>query len=432
MAQPTAIDFDAVTLSARGMLAGEGVEEAVPGFEIRILHQGRPVYHQAFGIWSIDRPANADSSTKTVSGALVMAATEQAGAGISLDSTLAQFVPAFDVPAKRQITVRQAFSHTSGLPGDDVSSPILLDPDITLQQSASMIAQLPLENGPAGSRFAYGGLSMQAAGAAIENATQTPFVQFFNQRLVEPLNMTQTRYVLASDSNPRVAGGIESTASDFGRFMDMLVNEGVNRATGERVLTQASRDAMVSRQVADDVILVNSPLAGVTDFARTDYGVGTWLIRPSDSEPVELFLAAGARGFHAYGDEASDLVFVFSSELTRSVNVVPLTAYAMHDAIREALASPRLSGDADRDGVVTFNDLLTLAQNYGQRDRLWSEGDFTGDGRVGFVDLLSLAQHYGSAASFADDWAMARSVVPEPAVVVAAWAGAIFLRRASR
>jgi CubicO group peptidase (beta-lactamase class C family) len=413
-AQPLGFNLDAVTLAARGMIDGVGVDERVPGFEIRILQAGRPVYHQAFGAWSIDRPANTDSSTKTVSGAMIMAASEHAGAGFSLDSRLADFLPAFDVPGKRQITVRQAFSHTSGLAGEDVSSLILANPNLTLQQSASLIAQLPLDNGPPGSGFAYGGLSMQAAGAAMEVATDTPFRSFFDQRIAQPLGLTQTRFVLTSDINPRVAGGIESTATDFGRFIDMLVNDGVSRATGQRVLSQASRDAMITRQVADDVDVIFSPLPAETPFARSDYGVGTWLLRPAPADPVELFLAAGARGFHAFGDEARDMVFVFSSELTRSSNVVPFTTSAMYDALKAALASPLTRGDTDANGIVDFADLLTLSQNFNRADRLWSQGDFTGDGRVGFNDLLALAQNYGEPDSFASDWATARLAVPEP------------------
>jgi parallel beta-helix repeat protein len=57
---------------------------------------------------------------------------------------------------------------------------------------------------------------------------------------------------------------------------------------------------------------------------------------------------------------------------------------------------PALPGDANRDGVVNFNDLLALAKNYNATDKTWAEGDFNGDGVVNFNDLLLLAQRYGS------------------------------------
>lgn len=86
-------------------------------------------------------------------------------------------------------------------------------------------------------------------------------------------------------------------------------------------------------------------------------------------------------------------------------------------------------GDADFSQTVDFGDLLTLAQNYDiTTDRTWAHGDFNGDDGVTFDDLLVLAQHYGegaaqldpssASADFAADWALALTLVPEPASLV--------------
>jgi len=58
---------------------------------------------------------------------------------------------------------------------------------------------------------------------------------------------------------------------------------------------------------------------------------------------------------------------------------------------------PRLNGDANRDGVVNFVDLLALARNFNKQpstDDPYNSGDFNGDGIVNFDDLLVLAKHY--------------------------------------
>ena len=84
-----------------------------------------------------------------------------------------------------------------------------------------------------------------------------------------------------------------------------------------------------------------------------------------------------------------------------------------------------LLGDATLDGIVDFNDLVHLAQNYNTQPGpgAWSQGDFNYDGTVDFNDLVSLAQNYNttlpaSAAAFSPDfqsaWAQAQSQVPEP------------------
>ncbi len=60
-----------------------------------------------------------------------------------------------------------------------------------------------------------------------------------------------------------------------------------------------------------------------------------------------------------------------------------------------------LLGDANHDRVVDFDDLLILAQNYGNAGT-FSLGDFNYSGTVDFDDLLILAQRYGS--SLMADW----------------------------
>jgi autotransporter-associated beta strand protein len=104
-----------------------------------------------------------------------------------------------------------------------------------------------------------------------------------------------------------------------------------------------------------------------------------------------------------------------------------------------------LYGDADLDFTVGFADLLAVAQSY-NAPGVWSNGDFDYDGTVGFTDLLALAQNYGTtamtdgtirldadvASNFQSDWALARSLVPEPAVVTTLVGTACLLIRRRR
>jgi fibronectin-binding autotransporter adhesin len=91
-----------------------------------------------------------------------------------------------------------------------------------------------------------------------------------------------------------------------------------------------------------------------------------------------------------------------------------------------------VAGDANLDGQVNFNDLVTLAQHYNTTDgsQSWSGGDFNYDGNVGFNDLVTLAQNYNAAltpagapmaadlpANVSADWELARASVPEPATL---------------
>lgn len=85
-------------------------------------------------------------------------------------------------------------------------------------------------------------------------------------------------------------------------------------------------------------------------------------------------------------------------------------------------------GDTNLDGGVNFDDLLAIAQHYGSTSAKWVEGDVNYDGSVTFDDLLLLAQNYspsavGEISGFGDsvnaDWELARSIVPEPSMLLA-------------
>lgn len=86
-----------------------------------------------------------------------------------------------------------------------------------------------------------------------------------------------------------------------------------------------------------------------------------------------------------------------------------------------------LPGDADRDGLVGFDDLVTLARNYARGTATWEMGDVNGDGFVGFDDLVILARNYGQSLTSGQlaelpsavraDVEAAFAQVPEPAQV---------------
>ena len=72
------------------------------------------------------------------------------------------------------------------------------------------------------------------------------------------------------------------------------------------------------------------------------------------------------------------------------------------------------NGDANSDGSVGFDDLLIVAQHYGESGASFPTGDFNGDGLVNFQDLLILAQDYGQSTSGLQPAAASTGQVPEP------------------
>ncbi|MFT3785166.1 MAG: S8 family serine peptidase [Tepidisphaeraceae bacterium] len=118
----------------------------------------------------------------------------------------------------------------------------------------------------------------------------------------------------------------------------------------------------------------------------------------------------------------------------RTVKHSPQVSASDADVWVQAIKLTRY-GDANLDGKVNFDDLLTLASNYGASSKKWADGSFDGDGLVNFSDLLQLASNYGfgvaSTLNFAADWARAQSMVPEPATL-ALLAAPVLSRRPRR
>jgi len=361
----TPYDFSAVTALAEGALIGQNVVDPVPGFELRLMHRGRVVYHQSFGNWSLDRVANCDSSTKTLSGgviAAVMDASPTLPRPFTLDSRLSDFIPAFNVLIKRNITIRQAFSHTAGMA---TGSTAVSSRTLTLQQAAVQIAGEPLDSLPA-STFSYGGASMHAAGAAAEAAAGIPWNTLFQQRIAGPLGMQITQYTLTTPQNPRIAGGAESNAQEFSRYMEMLRLGGIhNGPSGPvRVLSQQSVNQIFTRQSPLGIPIANTPLTGVSD-----YGIGTWLDQRDASGNLIGAIAGGARGFCCWVDFDDEMVGCISTDVTSFSNIETLQ-YLIRAAAEQAIRNPACLADlvADgapgRDGTIDGSDFIAFINSF--------------------------------------------------------------------
>jgi hypothetical protein len=79
---------------------------------------------------------------------------------------------------------------------------------------------------------------------------------------------------------------------------------------------------------------------------------------------------------------------------------------------------PRLPGDANLDGKVSFADFQILEENLGSMDSWWKTGDFNDDRVTDQADYALLIRHYGQSV----ETSLAASV-PEPGAVV--WVGLV-------
>jgi len=384
-------DFSNVATLAQGAVAGQNVENPVPGFELLLVKDGRPVFHQSFGLWTTGRVANCDSASKTLSGALILALTDQSNLPFSLQTRVSQYVPQF-VGFKQSITIAQCFAHTSGLRQNNsaVSSTSLTLQEAALDVADDVLAALP------GTEFSYGGTSMHVAGAVAEIVGGASWNTLFAQRIALPLGLAHTRFVLTTPTNPRIAGGAESTASEFATFMEMLRRGGMHGPT--RVLSTAAVNAMFTRQSPVGIPIANTPSQSpYTDGA--DYGVGVWLDERDHAGNLLGAMAAGARGFSCWIDFDDGMVGCFATDLTQASGIqsfLYLLRRAAQDAIRHPIRCIADLDDGSGTGTpdlgVTVDDLLYFLHIFeqGSLDADVDDGTSSGtpDAGVTIDDLL--------------------------------------------
>lgn len=328
---PAKVDVSVVEARMQSLVARYRLD----GASLWVSHNGQPVLTRHYGGYSDTTRIPIASASKWVS-ALVLARLVERGT-LRWDSTVGEWWPT--APAdKRAITLAQLFSHTSGLPGDE--SGCIANALTTLQACAAQILAGPMIAAP-GSTFAYGGLSMQVAGAMAERATGLGWDTLFARELTSPLALTATDFGLNSTApglvtvpNPRIAGGIRSTLSDYRKLMAMWQADGVIREgpnAGQRYLAIATIRAMQRDHALGTVKQDVPPVSqGIDGWG---YGVGYWILPTARAGAPVIESSPGAFGFQGWVDGAAGIAGVFMVQDT-NVRMAPEVAAVQADLVR--------------------------------------------------------------------------------------------------
>jgi CubicO group peptidase (beta-lactamase class C family) len=136
------------------------------------------------------------SVTKALTAATFMALTEQNIIG--LDEFAADYVPAFKQGKLAEITFRMLMSHTAGFPMIIDEGQALLNPEITLMQSATLIAKTYPLQFRSGQGFMYTEIGFQVVGAAMEAVTGRSLQSLVKHYITGPIGMNDTQVSTAS------------------------------------------------------------------------------------------------------------------------------------------------------------------------------------------------------------------------------------------
>ena len=244
------------------------------------------------------------SQTKALTSIAIMILFEEGK--IALNNPVSRFIPAYarttvmvngqPVPAARQITIRDLLTHTAGISygTDSALAPLYrekglgpaagwgwytADKDEPVCTTMERLATLPFSRQP-GEAWVYG-YNTDILGCVVERAAGVPLDEFIRTRVTAPLRMKDTRFfvpqsdrdrlvaVYASDSGNRAVrapdgargqghyvdgprrsfaggAGMVSTARDYARLMQMVLNGG--ELDGVRILSPQTVALMATNQ----------------------------------------------------------------------------------------------------------------------------------------------------------------------------------------
>ncbi|MEE2664476.1 MAG: serine hydrolase domain-containing protein [Myxococcota bacterium] len=250
------------------------------------------------------------------------------------------------VPAQREMTIQDLLRHTSGLTYGFFSDSRVdqlylergvLSRDATTAETVSKLAALPLKHQP-GSTWEYS-ISVDVLGRLVEVVSGLPFDRFLEEQIFAPLGMDDTGFHVPKSALPRVAvnyqwkdeqlvpaevnpvesfevpttyfsggGGLVSTAADYYRFCQMLLNGG--ELGGRRLLGRKTVEWMTSDHLGE-IEFARRPGYGFgLGFAiRTDVGLA--VVPGSLGE----FNWGGAYGTSFWIDPAEDFIGIFMIQL---------------------------------------------------------------------------------------------------------------------
>lgn len=266
----------------------------------------------------------------------------------------------YSIPATKEITIRDLLRHTSGITyqwNDDLGPMYekanvasgLLQYDGTIRDSVKQLAALPLLFNP-GDKFEYS-LGIDVLGRLVEVVSGKPLDDFFRTRIFEPLGMKDTYFFPPENKLDRLAtaytyysdkglnrfpdtpiregsfaysadypsrgpkklfsggAGLVSTAMDYARFCQMMLNDG--KVGNTRLLSRKSVELMTHDQlgkISQDMGFgigfgVDGAKAPLSELGSVgSYGWGGFFYTEFSIDPKEEMIVIFMAQLHPTGD----------------------------------------------------------------------------------------------------------------------------------
>ena len=345
-------------------------QDLTPGVLTAIMRNGKVVYLETQGFMDVkeEKPLREDaifriaSMTKPIASVALMILWEEGH--FQLNDPVSKFIPAFLetkvsttsdasgktgdlVEPKRAITIRDMLTHTAGLANSyignkDAYRKAMYQPrPKSNSEQINRLAKLALNYHP-GEEWQYSAAT-SVVGHLVEIISGKSLDIFLKERLFDPLNMSDTHFYLDNTKGGRLAaqytpgknkkiilqdpgseksrwitaprnifsgsGGLVSTARDYLRFQQMVLNKG--QLNGVRILAPSTVSLMLENHTGDLPIWLTGP--------GTGFGLGFGVIvdRGKSSSPLSEGSAywGGAYCTISWIDPEKDLVGLMMTQV---------------------------------------------------------------------------------------------------------------------
>jgi len=338
----------------------------IPGVTVMVARRGQIGWFEALGRQSpmasapmaLNSIFRIFSMTKPIVSIGIMMLLEEGH--FLLNDPVAKYIPEFAdqkvgvenngklelVPLVRPMTIHDLLRHTSGITYDHTGNGLvqqlyqqsrLRSRKISNAEHAALVASLPLMCQP-GAEWNYS-RSTDILGRIIEIVSGKTLGAFLTERILAPLQMTETAFHTASENADRLAeafatdpwngdkvqlfnmldkpvmesggGGLVSTTMDYARFCQMLLNGGM--LDGNRIIGRKTLDLMASDHLGPKVKLQSHLVP-----AGHSFGLGFAVRTASGMAPfagsLGQFFWSGMAGTFFWIDPKEELFTVFMSQ----------------------------------------------------------------------------------------------------------------------
>lgn len=324
-ADPESVWMSSARLGRINLWLDEMVDaKQAAGFVTLVSRHGKVVHHRATGIKGMEVPDampldalfDIASMTKPITAAAALMLLEEGR--FTLGESVSKHLPEFTdpmvaadardlAPAERTMTIRHLFTHTSGV--RDPRGRAETYSFSTMEEYMQEFSQLPLQAEP-GTRWIYGD-SLDVLGHLVERVSGQRLDAFLQERVFDPLRMTDTHYWPPSSKQERRAllvvdgrddptrasrepleagksktfisgaSGLHTTAADYWRFCQMLLNGGElenKRLLGPRTVSWMAQNHLEQGTDFRPGLGYGLGVAVVTDRAKLDqpYSKGSY------------------------------------------------------------------------------------------------------------------------------------------------------------